>query len=609
MSAPIQRQTPASNAGNAARAGPRRWRAWMVGATLGTIALGASALPVWRRHALVTHVQANLPAAPEARSLPEKLAERVARAELQARNASTAIDGVAELGRLYHASGYPREAEACWELLRTAEPREARWCYYLADLRRTASDHASMSELLTRTTQLAPDYAPAWLRLADLQLKSGQLADAERSYRTRLTLVPDDRYANLGLVRVAMQQGRNAEAKDLVARLVKTAPDFSPGHNLYAQMLSAQGQADAAAHHRWLGRETGRFREADDPWLEELMAWCFNYEQLCIRGAMDFQTKHGDRGKAYFERAIELQPEKLTGYTLLGSLYLESNEPARARDIFEHGLKVARGESPSALFFVHLSRAYRDLKQPAEAVRIARHGLARVGDHYELHDALGVALGDVGESAAAVEALRTAVALNPSDTNANYNLAVALIAEHRLDEAVDALHRSLDLRPTFPASLALLAQIEIDSGRWETAVKYVRPLYESHPEMPKARQLMAYWHLRSGTEAENKADRVAAEQHYRAGVAIDPNHAELQSRLGTLYLVASRFSDAVEPLAAYHRLQPDNPQGCLFLGQAYAAVGRREEARRVLTKGAEIAERAGNITTARYCREILQHLQ
>jgi len=578
-------------------------------AILAVAIAGVLLLPSWRQHRVATLIQSGLPARP-ARAIPAMLAARLTEAEAQTRAPATALAGLEELGRLYHASGYRSEAEVCWELLRQIQPREPRWCYYLADLRRASSDYDAMASLLERTTTLAPAYAPAWLRLADLQLKTGRLDDARQSYRRRLALLPDDCYASLGLVRVALQQGERAEAKQLAERLVTTTPDFSPGHNLYAEMLSADGDTAGAAKQRWQGRESGRFRDADDPWLDELTAWCFDYEQLCIRGTVDFQTKHGDLGKSCFERAIQLQPAAITAYELLGSLHLEQKDPAGARDIFEQGLKQAGDARPSALFFVHLSRAYRELKQPAEAVRVAREGLARAqpGEEVELYDALGTALGDLGEREAAVEALQAAVDHNPADSNANYNLAIALIALKRLGDAVDALHRSLKLRPTFPPSLALLAQIEIDSGRWQSAAQYLQPLYASHPEMPQAREMMAYWHLRAGSEAESKNDATEAERQYRAGVAIDPRQAELQAKLGTLCLLQGRFADALEPLEAFHRLQPENPQGSLFLGQAYAAAGRQQEARQILTEGIRIAERAGNATTARYCREVLNHL-
>ncbi|HTL67375.1 MAG TPA: tetratricopeptide repeat protein [Lacunisphaera sp.] len=572
------------------------------------VAAGCYLALTWRRQATLAELRTGLPARPGASGMAPMLAERLARAEAEARDPRTTLAGVAELGRLYHASGFPQEAETCWRLLHKAEPKEARWIYYLADLRRVASDYEGLAGLLAQTTVLAPGYAPAWLQLANLQFKTGQIEAAGASYERRLALVPGDPYARLGLARVAVQEGDKKRARELIEGLVKDAPEFSPGHNLYAEMLAADGDTAAANKQRWLGRETTRFREADDPWLDELGAWCFNYEQLCIRGTVEYQTKHGDHGQAYFERAIQLQPANPMAYGLLGGLYLELNNPAKARDVLENGLKEVSTTKPTVMYFVDLSRAYRELKLPVDAERVARDGLARLGREFELFDALGVALGDAGRREEAVEALRTAVALNPDDTNSNYNLAVALLAVRQLDEAIAALRRSLTLKPTFPASLAMLAQIEIDSGRWEDAAQYLQPLYESHPEMPQARRLMAYWQLRAGMAAEKQKDPAAAERHYREGVGIDRNQPELQVRLGTLCLLQGRFGDAVGPLEEYHRLQPDNPQSSLYLGQAYAAVGRGDEARKVLTAGAAIAERMGNTQTADFCREILRQL-
>ena len=591
-----------------ARPGPGR--AWLAGAaaTVALAAAGVVLVPAWRRQALATRIQAALPPLPEPSTVPALLAERLARAQQQAESAGGALVGLAELGRLYDASGYPSQAETCWRLLRAAQPREARWCYYLADLRRTAGDYAGAVALFTETTRMAPDYAPAWLSLAELELKTGGLEDAARDYRRRLDLQPGDPYARLGLARIALLQGRRDEARTALAQLVKDAPAFPTAHNLYAEILAGDGDAAGAGRQRLLGQESGRFREASDPWLDELVAWCFNYDRLCIRGTVDYQTHYGDRGESCFRRAIQLRPDVLTAYELLGDLYGERHEPARARDLFEEGLRRAKHPKPTAMFFVGLSRAYRELKQPAEAVRAAREGLAQAGDAFELYDALGVALGDLGHHEEAVEALQAAVARNPNDANANYNLALAQIAMRRLDDAIVALHRSLTLKPTFPATLALLAQIEMDSGRWQSATQYLQPLFESHPEMHEARQLTAYWHLRAGMEAQAKGDPVAAEKHFRDGLAIEPNRADLQASLGTLYLVEGRFADAVAPLEAYHRLQPDDPQSALFLGQAYAATGRREQAKQILAEGVRLAERAGNTTTARHCREILDQL-
>ncbi len=591
------------------RQGNRVWRAWAAGAAiLALVVAGVVLVPVWRRHELVKRIQAALPALPARSTMPALLAERLAQAQRRAESRDGALAGVAELGRLYDASGYARQAEVCWRLLRVAQPHDARWCYYLGDLRRSAGDYAEAATLFAETTRLAPTYAPAWLSLGDIELKTGQLDGAEHDYRRCLKLAPGDPYARLGLARVALLQGRRDEAGTLLAKLVKDAPAFPDPHNLYAQILAADGKTHEAAVQRLMGHVDGRFRAASDPWLDQLNAWCYDYDRLCIRGTVDYQTKFGDRGEADFKRAIRLKPDVLTAYTLLGGLYLETHRPAMARDVFEEGLKRATTPPPTPLFYVYLSRAYRDLKEPAKAVAVARLGLSRTGDAFELYDALGTALGNLGRHQEAVQALEAAVARNPDDPDANYNLALALIEVRRLGDAVAALHRSLILKPTFPSSLALLAQIEEDSGRWAEATKYLRPLFDGNPEMPQARYLMVRWHRHAAREAQARGDVAAAAREYRDALAIEPEDTDLLISLGALYLTHQRFADAVAPLEAYHRLKPDDPQGDLFLGQAYAATGRREQARRILTEGLNLATRAGNTTTAGYFQEILDHL-
>jgi HemY protein len=602
--------SPASPAPAPAAPGGKNKRWLLAAAGLGLAGAGFVAVPLWRRHALVARVQAALPPAPTRTGMPPVLLEQLAAAETAARSSSyaEALTGVATLGRLYHANGLTREAEACWRVLHDAQSGEPRWTYYLANLRRAASDYPAMEAFLEQTVRQAPDYTAAWWQLAELKFKTGRLEAAQADYNRRLALLPQDPYARLGLARIALLQHRPADARLLLEQLLKDNPKFPTAHNLYVDMLAAEGNTAEIAQHRLAGRDTGRFHDPADPWLKELQDWCYDYRQLCNLGTIEFQTVPGPSYQAFFERAIKLRPGEPTAYEQLGIIHLELNEPDKAREVLETGLARAKDSPPSILYYANLSRAYRSLKRPADAVRIVRQGLAEAGDHFELYDALGSALGDLGEYEAAVEALHAAVARNPSDANANYNLALALLPVHRLDEAVEALHRSLTLQPTFPSSLGMLAQIEIDSGRWRDAAQYIQPLYESHPELPQSRQLMAYWYLQAGKEAEAKKDLPAAEQHYRAGATIEPNHPELQSRLGTLCLIQGRFADAVAPLEAYHRLQPNNAQSALFLGQAYASTGQTEQAKRVLTEGVQAAERAGNATTAQYCREILQQL-
>ncbi len=570
-------------------------------------ALGAGAWH-WREGRRLERIVAAMPARPSLSGRPEQLARALDEASALVRGRSTLREGLAQLGRLYHANGYRAEAETCWRLLRGLEPGEPRWPYYLADLRRTASDYGEVEKLLEATLTLAPDYAPAWLQRAEQAFKTGNADLAERDYRRRLELVPGDPYARLGLARLALQAGRRPEARRTIEEIVRDVPDFPSSHNLLAEMLAAEGEEAGARRERELGRAAGRFREADDPWLSELSAWCYDPKRLFVLGTMEYQLGRGDRGLGYFRRALELAPEDPAGYEMLGDLYLKLGQPQAAAETLERCLQLPVAGRPPPVVFVLLSQSYRDSKDPGRALEAAERGLQRSGSAPELWNAKGAALADLQRHDDAIVAFREAIALNANDTEANFNLGASLLALGRTAEGVQAMRRSLVLQPRFAPALALLGQIEMEVGDLAAAESYLRRLLEANPTQPQARQLMAYWHFQSGQAAEKSGAVPRAEQHYRDGLALDAASPQLQASLGTLLLVQGRFADAIAPLEALRGERPEDPQAALFLGQAYAAVGRTAEAKRVLAAGAELAERQGNRTTAAHCREILQHL-
>jgi len=488
--------TPAPDPGPG---GPARTRAWLRGlAVAGFVAAAVGAGLLWRRHADWDRLRASLPALPDVSTRPAVLGAGLRGAEQKALSAHQYPEGVGELARLYHANGYYQEAEACWRILHAMQPREARWCYYLADLRSMASDAAGMAAYLRQTLGLAPDYAPGWLKLAELEFKAGDLDAAERDYRRRLALVPGDPYASLGLARAALQRGRRDEGQRLIEKLVRDAPAFASAHNLYAEILAGQGDADGASAQRYLSRLAGRFREADDPWLEELREWCFDPSRLALLASIEDMTNHGDRGVALLERALQIAPDDVRGYDELGRVYLRLGNTAKALTLFEQGIQLPG--APANLYAV-LTQTYVDVNQPQKALQTARAGLARMPDALELQTAYGSALQASGRLQEAAEAFRAVVQRAPMVCEAHYNLGNALLQLGRTDEAYAALKRALELEPTFPKALLVLGQAELKAGRLETAAPYLRSLYKLYPGSALGRRLMTWWCLQNGIAA------------------------------------------------------------------------------------------------------------
>ncbi|HEX2862630.1 MAG TPA: tetratricopeptide repeat protein [Lacunisphaera sp.] len=586
----------------------RRSRRWPAIGLLLFIACGVTAgFTWWQQQRERARVQASLPARPDLAGRAPVFTEMLTAADARARSSTMVLDQVAELGRLYHANGFPREAAACWRILHAAQPDEPRWPYYLAELSRIASNQEEAGRLLQETLRLAPDYAPARLHLANLQFKSGASQEAAQHYRRRLVALPQDPHARLGLARLALQAGRTDEARRELNMLLRDAPHFGTGHNLYAEILAAAGDEAGAAKHRWLGQETLRYRDPADPWLDELQAWCHDPERLCLLGTLELHTENQAKAQALFERAIRLEPDGTTAYELLADLHLKRHAPHQTRVLVEQALSRPTGNKTPLLFNL-LSQAHRQLGQPDEAVRVARAGIAQTGEEPELLDALGLALVASGQADEAISTWQAALARHPNHAGMNYNLSTALLARRQLDDALAALDRALALQPTLLPALLLRGEIELEAAHPDLAEKYLRPAFASHPEDPRARRLLAEWHRHKGAAAEAARDPASAERHYRDGLTLDADHAELQVSLGLFYLVQGRPAEAIDPLLAYRRSHPESPQASVFLGQAYAAAGRRNEARAALTRGVELGEQAGNARVVEHCRTMLQQL-
>lgn len=581
----------------------RLWRTAVLVLALAAIAGGGTAL--WLRSARLSRMRAALPILP-ARAPNATLQDQLGQARALAAESGD-LAHVAELGRLCHANGYLAEAAACWQWLAREQPGEPRWHHYLADLHRTAGDYAAAETELEAVVAADPGAAPAWLQLAEMKFKSGRHAAAERDYQRRLGLLPDDPHAELGLARLAQLQGRADETCSRLERILRLHPKFSAAHNLYAELQAAAGREDLADLHRWLGREAGRFREADDPWMDEVNARCQEARRLCHLGTVAYQTGRGDLGRAQFERAVAVAPTDPVGYQLLGDLLLQTGAAEAARATLARGLALAQDPVPAPNHYLKLSEACFTLNRTAEGRQALQDGLARHPGSAELLHAWGNQLAAQGRADEAIATYRRALELSPAFVEADFALALALLPLGRRAEAEQALQAALQQQPTFPKALILLARLEIDAGRHQAAGRYLLPLLKANPGNGEIRQIVARWHAQAGQAIES-TDRDAAERHYRKGLALQPEQVALNASLGLLLLVADRATEAAPLLETSLRLEPGNPQHAYYLGQAYARMDRLAEARQILTTGLQQAEGAGQAEAVRNFREILSAL-
>lgn len=558
----------------------------------------------WRTGTKELVTAQRLPPEPNLAVKPPGLADALGAARQQTLAGGTkAIQGLEKLGKLYHVNGFETEAAACWNLLRSIQPREGRWCYYLADLRRAAVDESGLKFFLEETVHLTPGYAPAWLKLGELEFKSGHLEAAAQAYSRRLALVPKDPYARFGLVRIAVQRGELERSRAELEELLQETPEFSSGHNFYAGLLAQRGDEQRASRERWLGTVAERFRSATDPWLEEMRTDCFDVDQLTVWADIDAQTKFGDRGRALFERAFQVAPNDQRACANLGRHYLNANEPAKAIDVLEKGIRTP---GQSERLYICLSEAYQRSNRLGEALRTAERAVALTPDSAAVHVSYASLLEAANRPDEAIDAYRAAMIRSPNMADPIAKLGLLLSRLGRRDEGYVYLTKAVEIQPGFPIAVTILGALEIDAGHLDAAARYIMPYFQQYPGLPEACELVSKLYLARAGVAVEKRDAAEVERLCREGLEWVPDSAELNGYIGAFYLQLRQLSEALNFLEKSYRLQPGDVRVSWLLGDLYLQLGRNDDARRFWRYTEATARQSGDALLVARCKERLE---
>ena len=98
-------------------------------------------------------------------------------------------------------------------------------------------------------------------------------------------------------------------------------------------------------------------------------------------------------------------------------------------------------------------------------------------------------------------------------------------------------------------------------------------------------------------------------RQFQALLALEPDDTVLRFGLGELYIEAGDFAHAAEQFAEIVRLDPQYSAAYRYLGQAYTALHRVQEAAEVFQRGIAVAEARGDLQTAKEMQVFLRRLQ
>ncbi len=242
-------------------------------------------------------------------------------------------------------------------------------------------------------------------------------------------------------------------------------------------------------------------------------------------GSVFFQRGYMEQAAASFQIALRDDPQSAEAVYGIGSVYLNQEKTAEAREIFERALKLRasypdtlanswnnlgllaarEGRTEEAIYnfqealklspdhmiaLVNLGSAYRQQKRWDDARKTYERALNVNANDPEANYGLGMVFAQSDDTARAFDSLQRALQLRPVYPEALNNLGILYLRTRRRDEAVASFEQCIRLAPAFEQSYLNLARVYSIEGRPDKARPVLEELLKQRPNDEPALKML-----------------------------------------------------------------------------------------------------------------------
>jgi tetratricopeptide (TPR) repeat protein len=208
-----------------------------------------------------------------------------------------------------------------------------------------------------------------------------------------------------------------------------------------------------------------------------------------------------------------------------------------------------------------------DQKNYPAAIDALRKAVAAEPKDIAAHFNLALAYSLSDRDAEAIAEYRATLELKPDLYEANLNLGILLLRGKQPEAAADPLQKAVSARPKEVRPAAYLADALLGAGRLEEARAAYHAVLELDPKSAAAELGLAHIEARQNHLAE-------AAPHFQRAAELDAAYRESLLELADLYESAKRLDEAV---AIYSQF-PENPAAQERAGEILLASGKAAEA-------------------------------
>ena len=276
-----------------------------------------------------------------------------------------------------------------------------------------------------RALEVNPDRADLYTTLAWYALKKGRFAEAVTHYEQALALDPRLADVNSNMADALMKLGRHKEAVETLRNELRLAPKSSFAHYLMGQaLLQLEDYEKAVDHYReaikieptyasahyGLATVCGRMSQKT-----EAAQHMDRFRALAAESRRDFQNR-----KRAFDDFRDMQKNAAITHINVGRMYRNQGQPEKAERLF----KQAAGLDPqNVTCFLELASLYEERKQAARSLQMRRRVRDLQPSSASSYLMIGILSAHLGHMDDAEEAFRAMVTLAPAKPEGYRELA------------------------------------------------------------------------------------------------------------------------------------------------------------------------------------------
>jgi putative PEP-CTERM system TPR-repeat lipoprotein len=364
-----------------------------------------------------------------------------------------------------------------------------------------------------------PDSLPSRYMLGSIYKQQNDLQSAQRQYEEILRLNPESIAAQMELATVHMARGATEPARAAAEVAAKARPRNIDAQIVLLRSLIASGDVARA-----------------DPLMTALVGTAGDRGDLQWMAGM-LQLRKGNRtqARAYFDRALTLQPDAIEPLDGLIALDLASGQGAAARARIDAQLR-ARPKSAGLLMLA--ARVYSTLEDFPAAERAAKAAITIDPREPAAYEQLMRGYASQGQLERGLRELEAMAQRDPAAAGPPIMIGVILQAQKRPSDAQAWFEKALAIDPRSPVVAANLAWLYAEQGGdLDEALRLGLLAKSQLPERPEIDDTLGWVYYKRGNIAR-------AIPLLEQSVNRDPQRAVYQYHLGLAYAKAGDTANA-----------------------------------------------------------------